>query len=616
MDILAIIQGAVLKAIDELYGQTAKPQMVSINATRKEFEGDYTVVVFPFVKMARKKPEQVGEELGKYLVEQLPEIKAFNVIKGFLNLSVDDAYWVNFLDSIYDDENFGQHPSKGQKVMVEFSSPNTNKPLHLGHIRNILLGWSTQKILKSAGYEVVKVQIVNDRGIAICKSMLAWEKFGEGATPESAGIKGDHFVGKYYVLFEKKFQEEYKAWQESEEAIAVYKENARADQDEQSFFKAFKNNYFNKYSELGNQAKAMLIKWEEGDKAVVDLWKKMNGWVYEGFDQTYKRLGVDFDKLYYESDTYVLGKEVVQKGLENDTFYKKEDQSVWINLEDAKLDHKLVLRSDGTSVYMTQDIGTAMLRYQDYQVDKMVYVVADEQNYHFQVLFEIMKRLEEPYADGLYHLSYGMVDLPTGKMKSREGTVVDADDLMDEVIAEARANSQERGTLDELSKKAQEDIIRMIGLAALKFFIIKVAPRKRMVFDPKESVDMQGQTGPYVQNAYVRVRSVLRKAMSSKVDMGKQASYDTLQPIEKELLVQLYSFPALIATAAEELDPSLIANFCYTLAKTYHKFYHDHSILKAETEGAKIFRLRISNAVANTLKKAMDLLGIQMPERM
>ncbi len=616
MDILAIIQGAVLKAIDQLYGQTAKPQMVSVNTTRKEFEGDYTVVVFPFVKMARKKPEQVGEELGNYLVEQVPEIKAFNVIKGFLNLSVEDAYWVKFLDSIYDDENFGQHSSKGQKVMVEFSSPNTNKPLHLGHIRNILLGWSTHKILKSAGYEVVKAQIVNDRGIAICKSMLAWEKLGQGATPESSGIKGDHFVGKYYVLFEKKFQEEYKAWQESEEAIAVYKENARADQDEQSFFKAFKNNYFNKYSELGNQAKAMLIKWEEGDKAVVDLWKKMNSWVYEGFDQTYKRLGVDFDKLYYESDTYVLGKEVVQKGLENDTFYKKEDQSVWINLEDAKLDHKLVLRSDGTSVYMTQDIGTAMLRYQDYQVDKMVYVVADEQNYHFQVLFEIMKRLEEPYADGLYHLSYGMVDLPTGKMKSREGTVVDADDLMDEVTAEARVNSQERGTLDELSQKEQEDIIRMIGLAALKFFIIKVAPRKRMVFDPKESVDMQGQTGPYVQNAYVRVRSVLRKAMSSKVDMEKQASYDTLQPIEKELLVQLYSFPALIEVAAEELDPSLIANFCYTLAKTYHKFYHDHSILKAETEGAKIFRLRISNAVANTLKKAMDLLGIEMPERM
>jgi arginyl-tRNA synthetase len=616
MNIIEIIQQGVIKAVKSLYDSEITADQITMNNTRKEFEGDYTVVVFPFVKMARKKPEQVGEEMGRFLVEEIDQLEDFNVIKGFLNLRVADSYWLGFLEDIYPKKDFGQLPPKDQKVMVEFSSPNTNKPLHLGHIRNILLGWSTSQILEAAGYEVVKVQVVNDRGIAICKSMLAWELFGEGATPESTGVKSDHFVGEYYVLFEQKFKEEYQTWQQTAEAKAIVGEKSKEKQSEEAFFKAFKNTYFNEYSDLGKQAKAMLIQWEEGNEETVALWKKMNAWVYEGFDKTYEKLGVSFDKLYFESETYLLGRDVVQKGMDKGLFYQKEDNSVWIDLEDAKLDHKLVLRSDGTSVYITQDIGTAMQRYQDYGVDKMVYVVADEQNYHFQVLFEIMKRLEEPYADGLYHLAYGMVDLPTGKMKSREGTVVDADDLIEEVVGEAQENSRERGTLSDLSEEEQKAIIWKIGMAALKFFIIKVFPKKRMVFDPKESVDMQGQTGPYVQNAYVRVRSVLRKAEGMDIDLSASKDYITLETQEKDLLAQLFQFPFLIEEAAENFDPSTIANFCYTLAKSFHKFYHDHSILNADTEAAKAFRIKLSTAIAQVLKKGMHLLGIEMPERM
>jgi arginyl-tRNA synthetase len=616
MNIIEIIQQGVIKAVKSLYDSEITADQITMNNTRKEFEGDYTVVVFPFVKMARKKPEQVGEEMGRFLVEEIDQLEDFNVIKGFLNLRVADSYWLGFLEDIYPKKDFGQLPPKDQKVMVEFSSPNTNKPLHLGHIRNILLGWSTSQILEAAGYEVVKVQVVNDRGIAICKSMLAWELFGEGATPESTGVKSDHFVGEYYVLFEQKFKEEYQTWQQTAEAKAIVGEKSKEKQSEEAFFKAFKNTYFNEYSDLGKQAKAMLIQWEEGNEETVALWKKMNAWVYEGFDKTYEKLGVSFDKLYFESETYLLGRDVVQKGMDKGLFYQKEDNSVWIDLEDAKLDHKLVLRSDGTSVYITQDIGTAMQRYQDYGVDKMVYVVADEQNYHFQVLFEIMKRLEEPYADGLYHLAYGMVDLPTGKMKSREGTVVDADDLIEEVVGEAQENSKERGTLSDLSEEEQKAIIWKIGMAALKFFIIKVFPKKRMVFDPKESVDMQGQTGPYVQNAYVRVRSVLRKAEGMDIDLSASKDYITLETQEKDLLAQLFQFPFLIEEAAENFDPSTIANFCYTLAKSFHKFYHDHSILNADTEAAKAFRIKLSTAIAQVLKKGMHLLGIEMPERM
>ena len=614
MNIISIIEDAVVGGAKALYGIETSADKIAISNTRKEFVGDYTVVVFPFTKQARNKPVQLGEELGTYLVEKVGWITEFNVIKGFLNLVISDGYWQNFLLGIVDNSQYGYHPSTGKKVMVEFSSPNTNKPLHLGHIRNILLGWSSAKILEAAGNEVVKVQIVNDRGIAICKSMLAWQKFGKGETPASAKIKSDHFVGKYYVLFETKFKEEYQAWQESPSGKAVYEAQSKEDQDFSTFFKAYKNTYFNEYSALGKEAKAMLIAWETGDEAVRALWKKMNNWVYQGFDSTYERLGVSFDKLYYESETYLLGKDTIDQGLKDGLFYQKDDGSVWIDLTDVKLDQKLVLRSDGTAVYMTQDIGTAELRYRDFGVDKMVYVVADEQNYHFQVLFEIMKKLKAPYADGLFHLSYGMVDLPTGKMKSREGTVVDADDLMDEVIQEARKNSLERGALENLSEEEQEEIIRMIGLAALKFFIIKVNPQKRMTFNPEESVDMQGQTGPYVQNAYVRIRSVLRKAGNESLDSAKD--YKKLEEQEKYLILQLFDFPNVIKSAAEALDPAAIANYCYNLAKGYHKFYTDLSILNAESDEAKAFRLSLSTAVSNALKTGMELLGIEMPEKM
>ncbi|MCO6491634.1 MAG: arginine--tRNA ligase [Phaeodactylibacter sp.] len=614
MNITDIIQDGVVNGIKALYGADIAPGEVTMNSTRKEFEGDYTVVVFPFARVARKKPDQIAEELGEYLVREVAPVEKYNVIKGFLNLSLSEAFWRGFLSGMYQDEAYGRQPANGQKVMVEFASPNTNKPLHLGHIRNILLGWSSSRILEAAGYEVVRVQIVNDRGIAICKSMLAWQQYGQGATPESAGEKGDHFVGDYYVLFEKKLREEYEGWQQSEEARELFEKKAENGQSEEAFFKSFKNTYFNEYSRLGAGAREMLLRWEAGDEATVSLWKQMNDWVYQGFDETYRRLGVKFDKLYFESDTYLLGKDAIQNGLEKGIFYKKEDGSVWIDLTGANLDHKLVLRSDGTSVYMTQDIGTAQKRYQDFGVDKMVYVVADEQNYHFQVLFEILKRLGEPYADGLYHLSYGMVDLPTGKMKSREGTVVDADDLIAEVVEEARKNTADRDTVSGLSAEEQEAVIRQIAMAALKFFIIKVQPRRRMVFDPKESVDLQGQTGPYVQNAYVRVQSVLRKG--GEQDLSPAADYNRIEPQEKEMLNMLHAFPGLIQVAAEEYDPSGIANFCYDLAKAYHRFYHDLSILNADTAAAKAFRLQLSQAVANVLQHGMNLLGIEMPERM
>lgn len=613
MNIIDILQNGVLEGLKSLYGLDFTTDKIIISTTRKEFVGDYTLVVFPFTKDTRKKPEEVGEELGAYLKANAPLVADFNVIKGFLNLVVNDSFWLNFLANATQNEHFGRQPRLGKKVMVEFSSPNTNKPLHLGHIRNILLGWSCSQILDAAGYDVVKTQIINDRGIAICKSMLAWRSFGLGATPASTGIKSDHFVGQYYVLFEQKFQEEYKAWQQTEVAKAIFEQKHKPDQDEHIFFKQYKNHYFNQYSDLGRQAREMLLQWEAGDLGIRNLWKMMNNWVYQGFEETYFKLGVNFDKLYYESDTYLLGKEIIDQGLAKGIFYKKEDGSVWIDLTDAKLDHKLVLRSDGTSVYVTQDIGTAQVRYQDFSAERMVYTVADEQNYHFQVLFEIMKRLGEPYADGLYHLSYGMVDLPTGKMKSREGTVVDADDLMAEVIEEARQNMQERSEITDLSVEEREEIIRKIGLAALKFFIIKVQPKKRMVFDPKESVDMQGQTGPYVQNAYVRIQSILRRSATNSLNY---ADYTNLEVAEKELILKMYAYPDVIQSAAANYDPSEIANYCYDLAKMFHKFYHDFPILRAESEGAKHFRLQLITLTANVLKSAMELLGIEMPERM
>jgi len=612
-DILSLLQEGVASAVKSLYESDFPAEKVTISPTRKEFEGDYTVVVFPFSKAARKKPEAIGEDLGNYLKENLEEVNDFNVIKGFLNLVISDGYWKNFLQAASSNTAYGKHSSNGKKVMVEYSSPNTNKPLHLGHIRNILLGWSSAQLFEAAGYEVVKTQIVNDRGIAVCKSMLAWQKFGKGETPESEGVKSDHFVGKFYVLFDQKFKAEYANWQQSEEGKSVFEAKHKDEQDEAAFFKAYKNTYFNEYSELGKEAREMLLAWEANDPEVRALWEKMNTWVYNGFEETYKRLGVHFDKNYYESDTYILGKETVDKGLSEGVFYQKEDGSTWIDLTDVKLDHKIVLRGDGTSVYLTQDLGTAQLRYQDFGVDSMIYVVGDEQNYHFQVLFEVLKRVGEPYADALHHLSYGIVDLPTGKMKSREGTVVDADDLIDEVIAEANKNVEERGELSELSEAERTEIIRKIALAALKFFIIKVQPKKRMIFNPAESVDMQGQTGPYVQNAYVRIQSILRKAGETA---GDYTAYNKLESLEKDLLGKLYAYPVLVKSAAENLDPSEIANYCYDLAKTFHKFYHDHSILKAESESAKYFRLTLSKLTAQVLENGMLLLGIEMPERM
>ncbi|MBI1225071.1 MAG: arginine--tRNA ligase [Bacteroidetes bacterium] len=618
MTINEIIQSAVITAIQELYGETITPEQATPTVTRKEFEGDFTIVTFPFTRFAKKKPGEIAEELGAHLVKNVQQLDRFNVVQGFLNLVVADSFWTNFLTEIADNEDFGKQPNNGQKVMIEFCSPNTNKPLHLGHVRNILLGWSCSQICEAAGYEVKKVQVINDRGIAICKSMLAWQKWGEGKTPESTGTKSDHFVGDYYVLFEQKFQEEYKVWQISTTGQAILDEKRKPEQADDQFFKDFKNTYFNEYSPLGKEAREMLLNWEAGDPDTMVLWRQMNQWVYDGFGATYQALGVSFDKYYYESDTYLLGKDIVEQGLASGVFYKKEDGSVWADLTDAKLDQKVVMRSDGTSVYITQDLGTAQMRYEDFGTEKMVYVVADEQNYHFQVLFEILKRLGEPYAAGLHHLSYGMVDLPSGKMKSREGTVVDADDLIAEVIEEARTASAERGELAELPKETQDDILRKIGLAALKFHIIKVGPQKRMVFDPKESVDLQGQTGPHIQYAYVRIKSVLRKAGEKLAKGNRQYSIESieLEPQEKELIAQLYRFPVAISTAANNYDPSEIANYCYDLAKAFHRFFTDLSILKAETEEAKLLRLELCGAVANVLKTGMGLLGIEMPERM
>lgn len=586
---------------------------ILVNDTRAEFEGDYTVVVFPFTKALKKAPPQIAEELGSLLLAQSDEIEAYNVVKGFLNISFAKQVWIDKLKEINAAADFGNSPANGKKVLVEFSSPNTNKPLHLGHIRNILLGWSSSMILETAGYEVVKTQIVNDRGIAICKSMLAYQLFGEGTNPVDSGIKGDHLIGKFYVGFETHFKKEYADWQVTEVGSEVFNTDGKENEEKADFFARYKNKYFNEYSSLGAQAKALLLKWEAGDSEVIALWKKMNSWVYAGFEETYQKLGVDFDCYYYESETYKLGKELIENGLKDNSFYKKADGSVWIDLEDVGMDHKLVLRSDGTSVYITQDLGTAKIRNKDHNVDSMVYVVADEQDYHFKALFEILKKLGEPYADSLYHLNYGMVDLPTGKMKSREGTVVDADDLIAEVISEAKNASKERGEIEGVDATGQDEIYRKVGLAALKYFIIKVNPRKRMTFDPKESVDMQGQTGPYIQNAYVRIKSILRK---SEGDLVKQCSYTDLQGIEKDLILSMSQFPDLIQVAAKDLDPSSVANYCYSLAKTYHRFYHDLRILSAETEDAKLFRLQLSNAVANVLAKGMKLLGIEMPERM
>ena len=615
MNIVQTIQEGVVSAVKALYDQEITAESVTCTVTRTEFEGDYTVVAFAYSRIARKKPEAIAEDLGTYLVEHVAPVQAFNVVKGFCNLVISNQFWVDFLTGVANDTGFGTHQPNGEKVLVEFSSPNTNKPLHLGHLRNIFLGWSVSKLFEAAGYEVVKTQIVNDRGIAVCKSMLAWQKFGEGETPESAGMKGDHFVGKYYVTFANKLKEEYEAWQNTAPALDVFQNEQSDGQTKADFFKAYKNDYFNLHSQLGAEAKEMLIKWENGGPGVRALWSKMNNWVYDGYEKTYEDLGVHFDLLYYESDTYLLGKNIIEKGIQ-EGILTKEGKRVWVELENIGLGKKTIIKSDGTSTYTSQDLGTAQLRWNDHGTRRMIYVVGDEQISHFQGVFEILKRLGEPYADGLFHLAYGMVDLPTGKMKSREGTVVDADDLVAEVIGEARANARERGELVDLTEEQKEDTYRKIGLAALKYFILKVNPQKRMVFNPKESVDTQGDTGPYIQYSYVRIHGILKRAEKEGVDFTKANEYIDLQNIEKEILNQLYQYSDLVSQAAENYDPSLIANFCYALAKNYSKFWHDVSVFNAPTEAAKAFRLTLSKVTGGVLAKGMELLGVEMPHRM
>ena len=597
MNLEATIQSAVAQAVSVLYQFETEPAQIQLQKTKKEFEGDVTVVVFPFVKAARKSPEGAGQEIGEYLVQNSHVISAFNVIKGFLNQSINHTYWIDLLNNISTNEKFGTVASDDNSplMMIEYSSPNTNKPLHLGHIRNNLLGFSISEIQKANGWQVVKTNIVNDRGIHICKSMLAWKLFGNGETPESTGMKGDHLVGKYYVVFDKAYKAEIKELMEKGMTEEEAKKNAP----------------------LMLEAQKMLLAWEQNDAEVRQLWETMNGWVYAGFDETYKELGVNFDKIYYESDTYLTGKSEVERGESEGSFYRRDDNSVWADLTPDGLDEKLLLRADGTSVYMTQDIGTAKLRYDDYKIDKMVYVVGNEQNYHFQVLSLLLDRLGYEWGKSLVHFSYGMVELPEGKMKSREGTVVDADDLMAEMIETARETSQELGKLDNCSEEEIREIARMVGLGALKYFILKVDPRKNMTFNPKESIDFNGNTGPFIQYTHARIKSVLRKAADQGINFGTEID-NTLEISEKEsYLIQLLSgFPAVVRQAGEEFSPALIANYTYDLVKEYNQFYHDFSILREENETLKIFRLNLSEAIAKVIKTAMGLLGIEVPERM
>ena len=591
MSIDNIISQAVSRAVTELYSVEVSAESIVPQATRKEFEGNLTVVVFPFLKASKKAPEATAEEIGAWLLANEPAVDRYNVVKGFLNISVKSDFWIDVLNDVAANENYGikSVTEESELVMVEYSSPNTNKPLHLGHVRNNLLGFSLSQILKANGYKVVKTNIVNDRGIHICKSMLAWQKWGNGITPEKAGKKGDHLIGDFYVEFDKHYKAELKA----------LKESGLSDEEAE------------KQSALMQEAREMLRRWEQNDPEIRGLWKMMNEWVYEGFDDTYKRMGVDFDKIYYESDTYLEGKDLVLGGIEKGIMYRKEDNSVWADLTADGLDHKLLLRGDGTSVYMTQDIGTAKLRYQDYPIDKMVYVVGNEQNYHFQVLSLLLDKLGFKWGKDLVHFSYGMVELPEGKMKSREGTVVDADDLMDEMIRSAADASADR--MKEIPTEEAAEIARMIGLGALKYFLLKVDPRKNMMFNPKESIDFNGNTGPFIQYTYARIQSVLRRAQ-------QEVNVLTTKPVpsEKEitLIQKIADFPAVVEEAGRNYSPAIIANYCYDLAKEYNQFYHDYSILKEDDEAVKAMRLLISSITARTLKVATALLGIEMPNRM
>ena len=591
------IASTIVSGIKELYGTEIDGAQIQLGKTKKEFKGHLTLVVFPFLKISRKSPEQTAQDLGKYLLENEPAVADFNVIKGFLNLTISASCWIELLNTIHSSPSFGtvEATETSPLVMIEYSSPNTNKPLHLGHVRNNLLGYSLAEIMKANGYKVVKTNIVNDRGIHICKSMLAWKKWGEGATPEYEGKKGDHLIGDFYVLFDKKYKQELAELQES----GLSKEEAEAK------------------SALMAEAREMLLKWEAGDKEVVDLWTMMNNWVYAGFDETYKRMGVDFDKIYYESQTYLEGKGKVLEGLEKGVFYRREDGSVWADLTGDGLDEKLLLRADGTSVYMTQDIGTAKLRFDDYPINKMIYVVGNEQNYHFQVLSILLDKLGFEFGKGLVHFSYGMVELPEGKMKSREGTVVDADDLMEEMISTAREISQELGKLDGLTTQEAEKIASMVGLGSLKYFILKVDPRKNMTFNPKESIDFNGNTGPFIQYTYARICSVLRKAAEQGITLPNQLAANIALSEKEEGLIQLTSdFESVVKDAGNEYSPAIIANYVYDLVKEYNQFYHDFSILREENEDVKVFRLVLSANVAKVVKKGMSLLGIEVPERM
>ena len=592
-------------ALKTLYGADVEAGSIQLEKTKREFEGHLTLVVFPYLRLSRKKPEETAEEIGRYLMEHSVAVAGYNVIKGFLNLTVAPAAWVALLDDINHDARYGlTAPGEDAPlVMIEYSSPNTNKPLHLGHVRNNLLGWALAQIVEACGNRVVKTNIVNDRGIHICKSMLAWQKYGNGETPESSGKKGDHLIGDYYVAFDQHYRAEVKELTAKYEAEGMAPEAAkeRAEKD----------------SPLMQEAHAMLVRWEQNDPEVRALWRKMNEWVYEGFDQTYKALGVGFDKIYYESDTYLEGRKMVLEGLEKGLFYRRDDGSVWADLRSEGLDEKLLLRADGTSVYMTQDIGTAKMRFEDFPIDKMIYVVGNEQNYHFQVLAILLDKLGFEWGKSLVHFSYGMVELPNGKMKSREGTVVDADDLVAEMVRQARETADEAGKFDDMSEEEKDEVARIVGMGALKYFLLKVDARKNMLFNPAESIDFNGNTGPFIQYTYARIRSILRKAADSGIRLPETLPADVeLSRKEEEIVQHLADFAAVVRQAGADYSPSAVANYCYALVKEYNQFYHDFSVLREEDEKKKIFRLVLSANVAKIVRLGMGLLGIEMPERM
>ncbi len=605
MNIEQKLVSSVISGLKALYGQDVPAAQVQLQKTKKEFEGHLTLVVFPFLRMSKKGPEQTAQEIGEYLQANEPSVAAFNVIKGFLNLTIASSAWIELLNGIHADKQYGivAVTDNSPLVMIEYSSPNTNKPLHLGHVRNNLLGNALANIVAANGNKVVKTNIVNDRGIHICKSMLAWQKYGNGETPESSGKKGDHLIGDYYVSFDKHYKAEVKELMAKFQSEGMNEEEAKAKAEAES--------------PLMKEAREMLVKWEANDPEVRALWKKMNDWVYAGFDETYRMMGVTFDKIYYESNTYLEGKEKVMEGLEKGFFYRKEDGSVWADLTGEGLDHKLLLRADGTSVYMTQDIGTAKLRFADYPIDKMIYVVGNEQNYHFQVLSILLDKLGFEWGKGLVHFSYGMVELPEGKMKSREGTVVDADDLMAEMIDTAKETSNELGKLDGLTKEEADNIARIVGLGALKYFILKVDARKNMTFNPKESIDFNGNTGPFIQYTYARIQSVLRKAKEAGIEIPAQLPAGIELSEKEEGLIQMVAdFAAIVKQAGEDYSPSIIANYTYDLVKEYNQFYHDFSILREENEAMKVFRLALSENVAKVVRLGMGLLGIEVPDRM